>query len=136
MSNKDTISAIYEAFLRNDIPFILNQLTDDVKWNYAVDNTGQKAGLPWLKLYSGRDDVSNFFTAVAEMGIYQFDILTMLENETQVVSKIDLKCKYFDDQIVHFWTFNDEGKVVCYEQVVDTAKQIRGYENATKSAVA
>lgn len=136
MSNKETISEIYAAFLRNDIPFILNQLTDDVKWNYSTDNSGQKAGLPWLKLYSGRDDVLNFFKAVAEMGIDRFDILTMLENENQVVSKIDLNCKYFRDEIVHFWTFNDEGKIFCYEQVVDTAKQISGFENATKSAAA
>ncbi len=33
MSNKQTISAIYEAFLRGDIPFILNQLAGGVEWN-------------------------------------------------------------------------------------------------------
>src|ERR1044072_5706859 len=111
MSNKDTISAIYEAFLREDIPFILNQLSETVEWNYAADNTAQKAGLGWMTLYSGRENVADFFKAVEEMEIYQFDVLSILEGENEVASRLLIGCKYFVDEIVHFWTFNDEGKV-------------------------
>lgn len=133
MSNKDTISAIYEAFLKGDIPFILNQLDEAVKWNYATDNTAQKAGLGWMKLYSGREDVVNFFKAVDEMGIYKFDVLSVLEGGSEVASRLVIGCKYFVDEIVHFWTFNDEGKIVRYQQFIDTAKQISAVSSYEKS---
>jgi ketosteroid isomerase-like protein len=136
MSNEQTISAIYEAFLRGDIPFILNQLADGVEWNYATDNEAQKAGVPWLTLRRGTDGVVEFFKAVEEMGIYQFDVLSLTESETEVAARLVIGCKYFVDEIIHFWTFNDEGKIVRYQQFVDTAKQIAGIENFKKSAAA
>lgn len=136
MSNKETISAIYAAFLRGDIPFILSQLAERVEWNYATDSAAQKAGLPWLTLYSGRETVVDFFKAVEEMQIYQFDILSILEGENEVSARLVIGCKYFVDEIIHFWTFNDDGKIVRYQQFVDTAKQISGYQTTENSAAA
>ncbi|MBS1794655.1 MAG: nuclear transport factor 2 family protein [Acidobacteria bacterium] len=136
MSNKETISAIYEAFLRGDIPFILDRLTDDVEWNYATDAAAAKNGLPWLKLYGGRESVNDFFKAVDEMEIYQFDVLAVVGDGDEVASRIAIGCKYFVDEIVHFWKFNDAGKITRYQQFVDSAKQLAGYENAHRSAAA
>ena len=136
MSNKDTISAIYEAFLREDIPFILSQLSETIEWNYAADNTAQKAGLGWMTLYSGRENVVDFFKAVEEMEIYQFDVLSVIGGGNEVASRLSIGCKYFVDEIVHFWTFNDEGKVIRYQQFIDTAKQISAVSNYEKSAAA
>ncbi len=70
------------------------------------------------------------------MEIYQFDILSLTESENEVASRLVIGCKYFVDEIIHFWTFNNEGKVVLYQQFVDTAKQISGIENFKKSAAA
>ncbi len=134
MSNKETIGSIYEAFLRGDIPFILSQLADEVEWGYAANNSSQKAGLPWMKLYKGRETVLEFFKAVEKMEIFQFDVLSLLEGGNEVSARLNIGCKYFVDEIIHFWTFNDEGKVVRYQQFTDTAKHIAGYTEKEQSA--
>ena len=136
MSNKETIASIYKAFLEGDIPFILSQLADDVEWGYATDNSSQKKDLPWMKLYSGRESVNDFFKAVEKMEIYQFDILSLLEGENEVAARLNIGCKYFLDEIIHFWTFDDDGKVIRYQQFTDTAKHIAGFESAERSAAA
>ncbi|RMD63548.1 hypothetical protein D6833_05540 [Candidatus Parcubacteria bacterium] len=35
MSHKKTVEGIYAAFGRSDIPFILNQMAENVDWEYA-----------------------------------------------------------------------------------------------------
>ena len=137
MSNKDTVAAIYEAFGRGDIPFILSQLADDVEWDgWTTENFGHKAGVPWLKLWRGIDGVTEFFKVVETMGIYQFDVLSLLEGDSQVAAEVNIACKYFDDEEVHLWNFNADGKVTRFRHYVDTAKHIAGFENAEKSAAA
>src|SRR4051812_6342634 len=123
MKKTEIILSIYEAFVRGDIPYILDQLADDVQWNNTTDNTAQQSDVPWMRLRQGIDGVVKFFEDVAQMGIYKFDVLTLLENETEVAARLVIGCKYFVDEIMHFWTLNDEGKVVAYQQFIDTAKQ-------------
>ncbi len=44
MSNLGTTQAIYEAFGRGDIPFILDQLADDVAWEQWENKIFDSAG--------------------------------------------------------------------------------------------
>lgn len=137
MSNKDTVSAIYEAFGRGDIPFILEQLAETIEWDgWTTENFGQKAGLPWLQKRRGKTSVAKFFEAVATMGIYQFDILSLMEGENQVTAELFLGCQYFIDEELHLWTFDDEGKVTRFRHYVDTAKHIAGFAAQEKSITA
>lgn len=47
--NTHHIAAIFEAFRRGDIPYILDQLTDDVHWVAHLDPV-----IPWAGNYSGK----------------------------------------------------------------------------------
>lgn len=42
----DTVSAIYAAFGKGDIPGIIQHLSDNVQWESWADNSAQKAGVP------------------------------------------------------------------------------------------
>ena len=136
MSNKDRVLAIYEAFVRGDINFILDQLADDIEWESWADNTAQKAGVSWLQPQKGREGAAEFFKIVETMGVNRFEVLSVLEGENQVAAEIVVGCKYFLDEEMHLWNFNAEGKITRLRHYTDTAKHIAGYENAELSAAA
>ena len=61
MSNSETVKAIYEAFGKGNIPFILSCLDENIEWESWTDNTAQKTGVAWLQGRHGKDEVSEFF---------------------------------------------------------------------------
>lgn len=137
MSNSETVKAIYEAFGKGDIPFILNQLSERVVFDeWTAENAAQKAGVPWLQKRVGKEAVAGFFQIVASMDIYRFDVLSLMEGTNQVASELIIGSKYFVDDVIHLWTFDDQGKVIRFRHYVDTAKHIAGYEATEKSAAA
>jgi ketosteroid isomerase-like protein len=122
MTNVETVQAIYAAFGRGDIPFILEQLADDVRWeDGAADH-----GVPWLKPGVGRDHVVGFFTALGDIEFRGFDVTNVIGDGDVVVALIDLKATYkvtgraFDGLEVHVWRFGPDGKATSFNHVVDT----------------
>ena len=134
MSNIETVKAIYEAFGRGDIPFILDQLADDVEWESWADNSAQKAGVPWIQARHGREGAAEFFKIVATMEINRFDVLSILEGENQIAAEVVIGSKYFLDEEMHLWNFNDEGKVIRLRHYADTAKHMAGAEKYQTAA--
>ncbi|MEP6659342.1 MAG: nuclear transport factor 2 family protein [Acidimicrobiales bacterium] len=65
MSNLATVTALYEAFGRGDVPAILERLADDCAWEAWSDNSAVKAGVPWLQPRVGKAGVAEFFAVVA-----------------------------------------------------------------------
>jgi ketosteroid isomerase-like protein len=128
MSNLETVRAIYEAFGRGDIPFILEQLADDTVWESWADNSAQKAGVPWIQERHGREGVAEFFKIVTTMEINRFDVLSILEGENQIAAEIVIGSKYFLDEEMHLWNFNAEGKITRLRHYTDTAKHMAGAE--------
>jgi ketosteroid isomerase-like protein len=124
MSNLDTVKAMYDAFGRGDIPFILKQLRDDVDWDYdSVDH-----GIPWITPGRGRDLVGRFFAAIpVQLDMHSFEVLGFLEGESQVGvivrSHWTVKSTGRDirDLEVHLWTFDKEGRVSRFKHFIDTA---------------
>ena len=57
--NVHAVEAIFDAFRRGDIPYILDQLTDDVHFVAHLDPS-----VPWSGDYSGKADVPGFFQAI------------------------------------------------------------------------
>jgi uncharacterized protein len=53
--NVKTIQAVYEAFSRGDVGFILDRVTDDVDW--ATDTSSTAA--PWYGPHTGRAGVTD-----------------------------------------------------------------------------
>ena len=57
--NVKTVQAVYAAFGRGDVAFIVGQLTDDVRWVSHFD-----AIVPWGGNFSGKDQIHRFFEAI------------------------------------------------------------------------
>jgi ketosteroid isomerase-like protein len=124
MSNLATIKEIYEAFGRGDVPTIVSKLADDVEWEKWDDNFAQQADVPYLRYRQGPQAVIGFFQEIARIGIKQFRILSVMEGANQIAAEIELETATFDDQEIHLWTFDDDGRITRFRHYVDTAKHI------------
>ena len=124
MGKRDTVKAIYEAFGRGDVAFILRQLRDDVEWEHdAVDR-----GIPWILPGRGRDNVERFFgVASSDLEPRAFEVRDLLEGEdtVAVVAAVHWIVKKtgrdLRDYEVHLWTFDREGRVARMKHFIDTA---------------
>jgi ketosteroid isomerase-like protein len=124
MGNREVIGAIYEAFGRGDVPFILGQMREDVEWEHdTVDR-----GIPWILPGRGVADVGRFFAAaVAELEMRDFSVLGMLEGKdtVAVVARVHWIVKRtgreLRDYEVHLWTLDAEGRVARMKHLIDTA---------------
>lgn len=129
-TNLETVHKIYEAFGKGDVPTIIEFLSDDVKWEDWADNSAQKEGVPWLQPRHGKAGVWEFFKALGELKVKDFQILSIMANDKQVAAEFVIEADvpstggHYRDEEMHLWTFNDEGKVVRLRHYVDTAKHI------------
>jgi uncharacterized protein len=118
--NVAVITKIYEAFGKGDIPYILGQLHDDVRWISNVDAVSPTSG-DW----SGAAKVPGFFQAIGET----FDVTAFVPREfvaqgDTVVSTGDFgfKAKSTGKSATSKWIFVWKlrgGKVASYEQFHD-----------------
>ena len=136
MSNAQTVKDIYAAFGRGDVDFIISQLADDVEWDTYRNNYGQKAGVPHLQYRKGPDAVREFFKDVEQIGITRFDVISILEGGNHVAAEIDWDSSKTDEEEMHLWTFNEDGKVTRYRHYADTAKHAAHFGSASETAAA
>jgi uncharacterized protein len=128
--NIETISELYADFNRGDIPAVLDKLADNVEWEVcAVETAAQKAGVPWLQPQYGKEGAAKFFDIVAKFDFKTFNILSLTEGGSNVSALLRIAADtpgggHFDDEEIHFWTFNDEGKITGYRHYMDTAPHI------------
>ena len=125
--NISTVKALYEAFGRGDVTFILDSLTDDVNWASETIATGA----PWFGVHKGKNGVGEFFDALGKsVEVEDFtplafattddgDVLTVVRyaarsRETGKVAKMNIH---------HWWRFTD-GKVSYYRGSEDTATTV------------
>ena len=130
------VAGIYEAFGKGDVPFILDNLADDVRWEDWENNSAQQAGLPSMAARMGKQDVIGFFQVAAGMGIKDFRVLNLMEGENQVAVEVFIETNSYRDEEIHLWTFNMAGKVVRLRHYVDTAKHIEAAKNVMAAAQA
>lgn len=128
-NNLTTVQAIYEAFGQGDIPKILTYVADDVKWEHWANNSAQKAGVPWLKPQKGKDGVMAFFQVVGTMQFHDFQILSIMDGGKKIAAELLLDVTLasgvrFQDEEMHLWTFNDQGKVTGLRHYTDTHKHM------------
>ena len=80
-----TVAAMYDAFGRGDVTFILDQLRDDVVWEEGIRPTN----LPWLRPGTGKQHVGQFFGALGSgLQFTTFQPLTIAQSGNEVVSVI------------------------------------------------
>ena len=123
INNAATVGHIYEAFGRADIGYIMEQVAPDCQW------TAAGAGLlPHGGTYTGTA-VVNFFKGLDEELIFNafnpLSINNLGENEVVAFGNMDCTSKLtgkkaVSDWVMH-WKFNDEGKVIFYQDYHDTA---------------
>jgi uncharacterized protein len=117
-NNAATVSRMYEAFGRGDIPYILSQVADNCKWI----GTGEGL-LPAGGTYTGKEAV-NFFKRLNEsMEFTSFNPLG--DNEVVAFGNMSGKSRTTgkpssSDWIMH-WKFNDEGKAIYFQDFYNTA---------------
>ena len=127
--NAATVADVYAAFGRGDVPAVLDRLAPDVAWENWSDNFAQRAGVPHLVARQGPADVANFFAVLGTYTVQTFDVLDIIGSGRQVVAEVRASFGLpdggrFEDEELHLWTFDDEGRVVRFRHYVDTAKHI------------
>lgn len=125
MSEQDNVARlvkIYEAFGRGDVPYIIDQLTDDVAWTTHFDPI-----VPWSGSYHGKAEVPGFFAAIAgTTDVTAFTPTEFVAQRDTVVSlgefgiKVKATGKTNLARWVFIWKFR-EGRVCSYEQFHDAA---------------
>jgi ketosteroid isomerase-like protein len=123
MTNIHTVHAVYDAFGRGDIAAIMNVLSDDIDWDYAITD----AGVPWLHRRTGHDGVMDFFQSLSAVEFHKFEPKMLLANDNVVVALIDFAglvtatgIEIHEEDEVHIWHFDDAGKVARFCHKLDS----------------
>jgi len=83
MTNKETVQALYEFFGQGNVPAILEQVTDDIKWTCP----GPMEILPYAQVYKGKKGVAEFFRLIYENKDFPgFDVKELIEEGNKVVA--------------------------------------------------
>jgi ketosteroid isomerase-like protein len=125
-TNVGTVAAIYEAFGRGDVPFILGHLRDDVSWDEGIRPTE----VPWLQPGVGKAAAVRFFEALgAGLTFDVFEPQAICAGGTTVVSVVREQARSVTtgkvtrpDLVVHRWTFDDAGRVASFRHIGDWAE--------------
>ena len=122
INHTQTVHAIYEAFGRCDIPFILSQLDNDVVWELEAPDVLGFAGIR-----RGPAEVVGFFEGIAkEHASPKLTISDVFAGGDKVAAfgryDVTMKAtgKPVSTPLAHFWTFHN-GKVTRYVCYLNTA---------------
>jgi len=118
--NLQLVESIFEAFGRGDIPFILDQLTDDVRFVAHLE-----AAVPWSGDYAGKTNVVDFFQALGgAVEVTAHPVNELVAHGDTVVAMGDVSFrtrgtgKPGESSWVYVWKLRD-GQVCGYDQFND-----------------
>lgn len=90
-SHAATVSAIYQAFGSGNIPYILDQLADDVAWDADwADHAAQRAGVEHLLPRHGPGGAAEFFAVIGGWQVENFQVLDLIGSGQQVVAEVQV----------------------------------------------
>lgn len=133
MSHTETVKQIYDAFLRGDVPAILERVADDVVWDHSQVAS---APCPWNGNFSGKANLPRFFAAVGENLDFEtgvFDPHTFIESGNRLAVLLRLEStvrrngRKLASDSVHVWTFGDDRLVRRYQHFNDTAAELAAW---------
>lgn len=129
MSKIETVKAIYEAFGKGDVPFILSCLDENVAWEKWDSNHAQAADVPYMRERKSPAEVTEFFGETAKLGITGFEVVSIMEGENKIAVEFTIEAERFGkEEEIHLWTFNEAGKIIGFRHYLDTAKHIAANE--------
>jgi len=123
-ANKQTIEAVYAAFGRADVPFILERVTDATRWDFSV----AASDVPWHAPVASKRELPRFFALMGEHLEWEaFEPRAFLTDGRDVVVKLRLAYKVkrtgrrVDEEQVQWWSFDDAGRIASLRHYEDTA---------------
>lgn len=129
MNNLETIKAIYEAFGKGDIPFILSCLDENIVWEKWRNNYAQKADVSYMQEKNSVAGVTEFFVEVGKMGVKMANVLAIMDGGNKFAVEFEIETERFGyEEEIHLWTFNEAGKVIAFRHYLDTARHIAANE--------
>jgi ketosteroid isomerase-like protein len=121
--NLKTITAVYEAFGRGDVGYIVSCVTDDVDW--AADTSSD--GAPWYGTRRGPAGVTSFFADFGStMAVEDFTPLSFAANDEDDVHTVvrfsakSLETGKVATMHIHHWFHFRDGKIAYYRGSEDT----------------
>lgn len=129
MENKQNVQVIdnvYKAFATGDMPTVLGSMHLDIVWNEAESNS-LADGNPYI----GPDAILNgVFVRLGANHEYfnlkDVQLHNMSDNMVFATLRYDAKVittgKTYNAQAAHLWKLNDDGKIMSFQQYVDTKK--------------
>lgn len=126
MENIQIIENLYNAFATENIPAVLGAMHPNIEWNEAESNS-LADGNPYI----GPDAILNgVFARLGAKHEYfnlkDIQLHNMSDNKVLATLRYDGKAKTtgkaYNAQAAHFWTLNNEGKIINFQQYVDTKK--------------
>ena len=123
-ANQKTIEAVYAAFGRGDVPFILERVTEGTRWDFNVAHSD----VPWHAPIRSRAELPRFFQAFGEnVKLEAFEPRTFVTDGRDVIVKLRVAFtvlrtgKRVDEEQVQWWTFDDTGRISGLRHYEDTA---------------
>jgi uncharacterized protein len=121
--NVQIIQRIYAAFGSGDVPAILERVTEDTEWGFAVG----ASDVPWHQPVKGKATVPRFFGAIQEhVQMERFEPKELVHSGDHVIAHIEIAYtirktgkRVAMDQL-HWWTLK-EGRVSRLRHFEDTA---------------
>ena len=131
MNNLETVQTMYAAFGRGDVPGILAHMADNIDMN---NSSLASAECPWNADFSGKSRVPGFFKALADnLEFTRFEPRDFVASGNHVVVRIAIESvvkkngKRVQNDVVHFWTLNDQNKVTQYRHFGDSAAELAAW---------
>jgi len=129
-SNLSTVRAVFDAFGRGDIEFIVGRLADGVEWEYGVCATE----VPWYRNRRGHEGAREFFASLAAVEFKTFlpkaflheatcDAVAVLIDSDYVVRATGKLVSYVD--AVLLFRFDAEGRIARFAHRVDLTQASR-----------
>lgn len=124
--NIQIIDNLYNAFSTGDMPTVLGSMHTKIEWNEAESNS-LADGNPYIGPDAILEGVFARLGANHEyFGLKDIKTHSMSENKVLATLRYDGKVKTtgkaYNAQAAHLWTLNDEGKIIAFQQYVDTKK--------------
>ena len=119
-TNTKLIESIFDAFGSGDIPYILEQLTDDVQFTAHLDPI-----VPWAGTYGGKAAVVEYFQALGgSVEVLEHPVTGLVAQDDTVVARGDVTFRarstgtQSTSAWVYVWKVRDD-KVCSFEQFND-----------------
>lgn len=123
-ANKQTIQAVYGAFGRGDVDFIVQRVSEGTHWDFSV----AASDVPWHAPVKGKAALPKFFQSMGEnLEFEAFEPRAFLTDGRDVVVKLRIAYKVkktgrrVDEEQVQWWSFDDAGRIAGLRHYEDTA---------------